>query len=353
MTADRDVRTSPSSSAGPSSGAGAAGSVAAPRPSLLRAELRRLRSRRFVVVLVALALAGYVVFVGVASVVSFGKATPERLRQAEAAQAAAVEESEGFRQQCLESEDLPDDVPPEDFCGPPVTAENVPVSQFLDKEPFEVEEYVPAGAVAVGVATSALAFLVGATFVGAEWSSRSMVALLFWEPRRVRVMGAKLGVLVAATAALSVVAQLLWWGTGSLMGRFLGTTGPLPDGWLGDLFAVQARVGVLVVLAGLLGFAISNLARGTGAALGVGFVYFAVVETAVRAVRPSAQEYLLTDSAAALVLEGGHRVFLFDGETGTTREILVSNLQGGLVLGLATAALLAVGIVLFARRDLH
>ncbi len=35
------------------------------------------------------------------------------------------------------------------------------------------------------------------------------------------------------------------------------------------------------------------------------------------------------------------------------RELLLTNLHGGLVLGVATAVLVGLGVVLFARRDLH
>lgn len=155
--------------------------------------------------------------------------------------------------------------------------------------------------------------------------------------------------------------QLLWWGTAYVMASQLGRTGPLPDGFYGDLFAQQGRVILLVVFTGLLGFGIANLVRNTGAALGVGFVYFAVVENAVRIFRSSWQEWLLTDNAAALVLDGGSRIFIygeaFVDERGafvdSGRELVLTNLHGGLVLGIATAVLVGLGVVLFARRDLH
>ncbi len=148
---------------------------------------------------------------------------------------------------------------------------------------------------------------------------------------------------------------------GYVMASQLGRTGPLPDGFYGDLFAQQGRAILLVVFTGLLGFVIANLVRNTGAALGVGFVYFAVVENAVRIFRSSWQEWLLTDNAAALVLTGGHRIFIFGegfvDEQGafvdSGREVLLTNVHGGLVLGIATAVLVGLGVVLFARRDLH
>ena len=55
---------------------------------------------------------------------------------------------------------------------------------------------------------------------------------------------------------------------------------------------------LLTVLVALLGFGLTNLIRNTGAALGVGFVYFAIVETAVRALRPAWQPWLLSTNAA-------------------------------------------------------
>jgi len=332
-----------------------------PHGSLLRAEVHRFRSRRFIQVVLALALVGYALVITLASATGFGKTTPEQLAAAERNVAEIVEEQNRFREQCLGDANRPVDIPPELVCGPPNTAESFPVEQFLDKVPFVLADNLPDGGIAVAVASAALAFLLGATYVGAEWSSRSMVALLFWEPRRFKVRRVKLGVLIGAAAMLAVFGQALWWGTALVMTRYLGRTGSLPADFYADLLAQQGRSVLLVVFAALLGFGVSNLIRNTGAALGVGFVYFAVVENAIRVVRPRWQEWLLTDNAAALVLTGGHRIFIFGegfvDEQGafveSGREVLLTNLHGGLVLGVATAVLVALGVVLFQRRDLH
>ncbi|MCY7365815.1 MAG: hypothetical protein LH469_10980, partial [Frankiaceae bacterium] len=195
----------------------------------------------------------------------------------------------------------------------------------------------------------------------AEWSSRAMVALLFWEPRRLRVLAVKAGVLAGAVALFAVVAQAVWWLTARGLAAGLGRTGDLPDGFTGQVLALQGRAALLAVLVGLLGFGLAQLLRNTGAALGVAFVWFAVVENVVRGVRPAWQEWLLTDNAAALVLRGGNTIYVYDGATvdengaflDSGREIVLSNLHGGLVLAAAVAAVLAVGAVLFVRRDLH
>ncbi len=260
-----------------------------PRGSLLRAEIHRFRSRRFIQVVIALALVGYALIIALASAAEFGKTTPEQLAAAERNIAEIIEEQERFREQCLREPNRPTDVPDDMFCGPPNTAENFPVEQFLDKQPFVLADALPAGAIAVAAASAVLAFVLGSTYVGAEWSSRSMVALLFWEPRRFKVMRVKLAVLAGAAVVLAMIGQALWWGTALVMARYLGRTGTLPEDFYPDLLGQQGRSVLLVVLTALLGFGLSNLVRNTGAALGIGFVYFAIVENAVRAIRGSWQ----------------------------------------------------------------
>ncbi len=115
---------------------------------------------------------------------------------------------------------------------------------------------------------------------------------------------------------------------------------------------------LLVVLVGLLGFGGANLLRNTAAALGVGFVYFAVVENALRVLRPRWQEWLITDNAVALLHHDGLRLFINDtvvdarGGVQTSRLLHLTNLHGGLVMAVATAVVVLVGVVLFSRRDL-
>ena len=69
------------------------------------------------------------------------------------------------------------------------------------------------GAVAMGVATAIFMYIIGTTYAGAEWSQRTIVALLFWEPRRWRVMQAKILVVAIVSTVLTVVTQLIWLAT--------------------------------------------------------------------------------------------------------------------------------------------
>jgi hypothetical protein len=337
----------------------AGASAVTERKSLLRAEARRLTSRRLVRWAVLLALVGFLLLSALLTT-AYSRPTPELRAEAERQMQAVIAEQREFYEQCI-AEPRPSGVTPEQACGPSPEEQGFRVEDFLTKQPFRLAEDLPNGAVAVGMATAALAFVVGATAIGAEWSTRSIVALLFWEPRRLRVLAVKATVVAVAAALLAATAQVLWLAVAEVLARLRGTTGGLPPGFWLDLLALQGRATLLVVLVALLGFSLSNLVRNTAAALGAGFVYFAVAETAVRVGRPDWTPWLLSDNAAALVLPGGHRLFLggeatagsSDAYSATAREVVLSNLHGGLVLGGVTAALLALGAVLFVRRDLH
>jgi hypothetical protein len=321
--------------------------------SLLRAELHRFRSRRFIQVLMGLLLVGWVIAT-VIGLLNFGEPTDADYADAQAQLEQMVADQETFRQQCLDDPNLPEDLSPEEVCGPPMNAEDLRAEDFLAKAPFDLGSSAAPGALAFGAAAAVLAFLIGATWIGAEWSSRSIVALLFWVPRRMRVMGAKLGVLAVGAAVFGVVAQLAWLAMAGILRAAVGTDDPLPAGFWGDLVATEGRSVLLVVLAALGGFGLANLVRNTGASLGIGFVYFAIIETAIGAFRPTWQPWLLTNNAAGLVIPDGLTLFIWERPNQMEpSEYVVTNLQGGIVLTAVVAVVVGIGVFLFAKRDLH
>lgn len=332
----------------------AAEPVALRRGSLLRAELRRFRSRRLVRALVVLGMLGLLVGVGIATT-QFAKPSAAGFAQASQRRDAQLAQQQEFRQQCLGAVGQPNGPQSASDCGPELTVEDLgPVEGYIDKRPFTWDSEGRAGIVGVAVAAAGLAFLLGATYVGAEWSTRSMVALLFWEPRRVKVMATKVLVLAAGAALLGVVAEALWFAGAALLAATRGSTATAPG-----LLSGAGRGVLVVVLVGLLGFGVANLLRNTAAAFGFGFVYFAVVENLVRVVRPHWQPYLLSDNAAALLQRGGHRIFYSEGFVDSRgffqdsgREQTLTNLHGAVVLAVVVAVVVAAGVVSFARRDL-
>ena len=99
-----------------------------------------------------------------------------------------------------------------------------------------------------------IAFVAGATWIGAEWSTRSRAALLFWEPRRLRVVATKTGVLLAGVAVLGALAQAAWLGMAALLDAVAGDGAALPPGFWDGMLAMQGRAVLLTVLTGLGGF---------------------------------------------------------------------------------------------------
>ncbi len=324
---------------------------------LLRSELHRFRSRRFIQVVLALALAGWVVFTAVA-LTQYGNPGADEIARAEQQIDADVAMNEQFRQECLEQAGAPAGVSPEDFCGPEQTREDYDLAWYLDTAPFDFAAAGFDGALAFAGIAAVLAALVGATWIGAEWSTRSLVALLFWVPRRMQVMAAKLLVLVGAAALIGVVAQAGWLAMSGILRAFVGRDADLPEGFWSDLLQTQARGVLLTVIAALLAFGLTNLVRNTGAALGIAFVYLIVVENLVRAIRPLWQQWLLSSNAVALVQNGGTTITVYGDQpdaNGMVEETVyyLGHLQSGVYLGAVTLVVVAVGAVLFAKRDLH
>jgi len=268
------------------------------RTGLLRAELHRFRARRFLQVLLLIGLVAWVVAIAI-GLSHYGRATPENLAAARQQAAQVIAEAGQGYDQCVADPSRPQDQPVEATCGERPTIADLDPATFLPHPPFSLAGSSDGGIMGIGAVAALIAFVAGATWIGAEWSTRSLVALLFWEPRRLRVVATKAGVLVAGVAALGVLAQAAWLGMAGLLDAVAGDGAALPAGFWADELAIQGRAVLLTVLAGLGGFALALLIRNTAAALGVGFVYFAVVETAVRALRPAWRPWLVTNDGRA------------------------------------------------------
>ena len=340
----------------PSPGPAQPPAPAAGKGSLLRAELHRLRARRFLQVVLGLALLAWVA-AALIGLSIFGIPTEADRAAAERQREQFVAEENDWREDCLD--EMPEGASAEEWCGPEIRAADYPVEDFLETAPFRFASDGDTGAMAFAFGAAVLAFVGGATWIGAEWSSRSLVALLFWVPRRLQVMGTKIAVLVLAAALFGLLAQVCWLALAGLLHVVAGQGSIATGGFWEELLGVQARGVLLVVLAALGGFGLTNLVRNTGAALGIGFVYFAIVEPAVGLFAASSQPWLLSNNVIGLLVPGGHTVYLFDimetdfADFEDPAEYLIGNLQAGLVLGVAVAVVVAIGVALFTRRDLH
>jgi ABC-2 type transport system permease protein len=120
----------------------------------------------------------------------------------------------------------------------------------------------------------AAAIVIGASTIGAEWQSGTFGSLLTWEPRRQRVLAAKLLAPVLAMSALTALILPLITAAAWLAADLRGTTA----GTTGHIWAMQAaeygRAVGLIALVTLIGAGLAAVTRHTVAAVGIVGGYF-------------------------------------------------------------------------------
>ena len=156
-----------------------------------------------------------------------------------------------------------------------------------------------------------IGWALGATLVGAEFTSRSMTSLLTWEPRRWRVFIAKS---IAAVATMSlfalvtlVLVALAMWPALAFHGAPLQPDDPTLASLGGDI----ARGVALTALASGIGFAIATMGRNTAIALGVGFGYIVILENILGSSLERWRQWLILGNVIVLVSgndEGGGEI---------------------------------------------
>lgn len=194
--------------------------------------------------------------------------------------------------------------------------------------------------------------VVAASAVGAEWQSGTFASLLTWEPRRQRVLLAKM---VAPVVLMTVVAAAL----GALLlagadlaaatrGTTAGTTAQLRH----ELLSMSGRVLGLVALVTLLGAALAALTRHTVAVVGVVGGYLVAGEL----VGAIVSTWWRTHGLAAQLLAFVQGEFRYTTEVrlGSRYDEVEHVLHAGwaavIVTGLAAGAL-AVASIAVGRRD--
>lgn len=303
--------------------------------ALLAGELQRLLVRRMVRMLallsvVAIALAGLLTFLNTEQV------SDQELASRRSDAAARIEECRKRVEDRQATNPRDGTVGPgeaEGFCefGPPA---------YVEDKRFELTDVkgILQGTTAAFVV---VAWVIGASSIGADWQSRTITTLLTWESRRERVLLAKAAASVAVAVGFALLAGALLV-LALLPAAFLhGTTAGTGGTFWRSVAGVVLRGEVLVAIAAALGFAVASIGRNTAAALGIGFAYFLVIENVVGSFLADYRRWLLLGNAIVLVAgedEGGEVV----GRT---------VLQAGIYLTVIAVLLIAAATVLFRRRD--
>lgn len=246
---------------------------------LIKAEWRRLFKRRFTryMLLIAVLVLGAI---GTAMWLTNQKTGPAQLAAAEQrAQQEYQQALAAYRQHCAELQQRSDVDPREkQFCEDPQVGpqpEHFRAEWYLPPT-FEFKREFPAMITVFAGILALVGFVVGASFVGAEWHSGGMMNLLLWRPQRLRVLLAKLGTLLVGLLTVGLVLGAAWTAAFWAIGTYRGTTeGMTPGTW--ESFALTGARGLgLVLIAAAVGFGIASLGRHTamalGTAVGVGVV---------------------------------------------------------------------------------
>ncbi|MGQ0805566.1 MAG: ABC transporter permease subunit [Actinomycetota bacterium] len=184
-----------------------------------------------------------------------------------------------------------------------------------------------------------MALLGGASFIGAEYKAGTITTLLTWEPRRLRVIGAKLAAAALVAAVIFLVLEALLAGALAPVAIFRGTTEGADDDFYRSLAGFLGRGALLTGGCALLGGAIATVGKNTTAALAVVLGYLVIVEQIVRGLRPGWNAWYLGENLAIVL-------------TGERLDDVVRSVPGAAaVLLFYLGVFVAVTLVVFARRD--
>jgi hypothetical protein len=267
-----------------------------------------------------------------------------------------VEEFEAFRQERLEDYDRVaaeyEDRGEEMFVSREEVASD-PGSVCFDEEscnnsgprpPYVLRDKLPDFGKAVAVICALAAYLIGASAAGAEWSAGTMQSILFWESRRVRVVVAKVVGLAVVIAVVVIAAEAVFTTAAVVAAQARGTTrGVTGSTWNGHLLMVLRGIGI-ACFAALLGFSISFATRVTAAAVGVGFIYFAVLEQLIFIWKSWLAPYLIAPLLGAWL----DYCSSFEDDSST---VSVSGARAGITLAIYAGVMLTAATVWFRQRD--
>ncbi len=183
-----------------------------------------------------------------------------------------------------------------------------------------------------------VAWVIGASLMGAEQQSRSITTTLTFAPRRTQVFATKAAttlVVVGAWAMATLAAVLAALLPAAILhaGPALGEPGNLA------IAGVMARGVALCLITAMMGFSLASIGRNTAAALGVGFGYIIVIENILGSSVAGWRRWLLLGNVIVFV-------------SGKTSDVIGRSPVGAATFLVAVAGALLLGsAALFRARD--
>lgn len=318
---------------------------------LLVAEMRRLLSRRAVVILL---VTGFVLGALVTGAVLWNgrpigagdlAAAQEQLEQSYGPR--GLEQLERDVARCEEN--------PRRFGGGPgFDCEQIRprAEDFIGREVLQPQSLRDYLLIPLTALLGLLALIAGTTFVGAEYASGSMSNLLLFEPRRGRVWAAKTAAVLLVTAVFAVLVL----GTAMAVAltaavAWSDVTWTSTQSWYSAYATVRGIT--VVVTAGVVGVAMTFALRATIATVGLVLGYALVGETMLRAIAQGFVEPWLLTSHLGAFLRGRLKLYDYSDDFGGRRpDATVLHVEtSAYYLGALLLVLLVASWLTFRRRD--
>lgn len=325
---------------------------------LVRVELRRLFSRRltFLAIFAAFVLAGIVVF---ATAMDAKPLSGVELQQQEQMYQQALkdwkENGPEMVKSCLADQASQQQIDPTADFG---CDQMNPTHENFGKPQPNVKELMPLNLQTSAYLLSFIAFLLGAGFVAAEFSTGAIATWLTFEPRRLRVYASKLiaagvSVIPLAIVVIAIITAGTW-----VICSVWGSTA-LTSAQGGDLLLSGLRVVTLTAAAALVGAATGMLLRHTAAVIGAAMAYIVLVEGVFPNLLQNLQPWLVTNNIDAWVANGTTyyaKRCRTQPDGGYSCEGVENHLSfghGTLYLAITTTLLVLLAGWVFRRRDIN
>jgi hypothetical protein len=330
---------------------------------LFRAEWSRLFARRFtkIMIVVILAIMG---LIGLGVLLSSHRPTPSVVAQAHTRAEEVRAQVRQQRADCEQEQRNPSQGQTDKQFPPGFDCSEVSDSFVRDEDfmphTFSFRAEAPTLFKVLGGLLALFGFAIGASFVGAEWSSGGMANLLLWRPRRIPVLLTKLLALLAGVTTVSVLFAGVWAGALYTISQTRGRLGPITAGSLQSLGLDGLRGLALGLVAAVAGFALASLGRHTAVAMGIAIGWILVTEVGLRIVLQIAEvtkpeRWVLSTYVTAWLNKGLHLTDYtpcrFAQGSCEPIQWSVSSSQSAMLLGGLALAGLTVAVVEMRRRD--
>lgn len=322
---------------------------------LVGVELRRLWWRR----LTRVAVVAVVLFIGASVYNAYSESSPERVAQHLADFRTMQQDAPRMAEECRKQQAIERDRSGDQTLDFGCDAESqtptleqmgvvLPVADTITEDITKVSALVLAF----------VALLVGAGFVGAEFTSGSMGQWLTFQPRRLRVASSKLAAAAVGGTAVAVLGVVLA-NLGARMIAVVNRPGsdlqlPEPPALADPLWVLGLRTVALALGAGVVGAALGLLLRHTAAVIGVVLGFAVVVEGIVvqAFLQGRLQQWSVLKNIEAFIDKGT----TYFAETCTATECqqgqqTLTYTHGWVYLLCVLVLVVLAGLVAFRRRD--